>query len=345
MLIVMQIGASKEEIFTVIDQIEINGFHAHPIFGQERTVIGVVGEVPPTSADPFMTLTGVEQVVRVSRAYKLASREKFRENTRFTLRCHGANGDVEVGGESILMIAGPFAVDSRSQALEAAQAVKEAGVHILLGGAFKDNLSPHAGAGMDQAGLEVLAEVRTTTGLPVVVEVSAPDQVPLVATYADVLQIGGHNMQNYALLHAAGESQHPVLIKRGDTAMLEELIMAAEYILSHGNGRVMLCERGIRTFETFSPYTTDINAIPALKILSHLPVLLDPTNSSGCSHYIPAVARAAIAAGADGLIVQVQPAADGERSDGKQSLNPAEYAALVRQVRGIAEAMGRTLPF
>jgi 3-deoxy-7-phosphoheptulonate synthase len=234
-------------------------------------------------------------------------------------------------------------VEDRLQYLETAFAVREAGAHALRGGAYKPRTSPYSFQGLGEAGLEILAEAREQTGMPVVTEVMSPEQVPLVTKYADVLQIGARNMQNYALLHAAGESQHPVLIKRGMMATIEELLMAAEYVLSHGNRRVILCERGIRTFETATRNTTDINAIPVLKEATHLPVILDPSHSTGKWEYVTAVARAAVAAGADGLMIEVHPNPAEAKSDGAQSLKPERFAELVRQVRVIAEAVGRDL--
>jgi 3-deoxy-7-phosphoheptulonate synthase len=250
---------------------------------------------------------------------------------------------VQVGGNEVVIIAGPCAVESRSQLLETAQAVREAGAHALRGGAFKPRTSPYSFQGLGEAGLEILAEARELTGMPIVTEVMSEEQVSLVARYADVFQIGTRNMQNYSLLHAVGESRQPVLLKRGMSASVEELLMAAEYILSHGNQNVLLCERGIRTFETSTRNTTDINAIPVLKSLTHLPVILDPSHSTGHCEYVAAIARAGIAAGADGLIVEVHPHPDEALSDGGQSLRPELFAELVSQVGIIAQAVGRSL--
>jgi 3-deoxy-7-phosphoheptulonate synthase len=273
----------------------------------------------------------------ISRPYKLASREFSPQDTHFRL------DGVEIGGPGVVIIAGPCSVESRTQMLEVAQAVKEAGAHALRGGAYKPRTSPYSFQGMGEAGLEILAEARQVTGLPTVSEVMSPEQVPLVAAYVDVLQIGARNMQNYPLLHAAGASQHPVLLKRGMSATLEELLMASEYLLSNGNRRVMLCERGIRTFETATRNTTDINAIPVLKSLSHLPVIFDPSHSTGHWQYVEAIARAGIAAGADGLIVEVHLSPDDALSDGIQSLKPERFVQLVAQARAIASAIGRDL--
>jgi 3-deoxy-7-phosphoheptulonate synthase len=243
----------------------------------------------------------------------------------------------------VIIIAGPCSVESRKQLLETAHAVREAGAHALRGGAYKPRTSPYSFQGMGEAGLEILAEARQETGLAVVTEVMAPEQIPLVMSHADMLQVGARNMQNYNLLHAVGESQYPTLLKRGPSATIDELLMAAEYILSHGNRKVVLCERGIRTYETATRNTTDINAIPVLKSLTHLPVILDPSHGTGHWEYVEAVARAGIAAGADGLIVEVHPEPTMALSDGGQSLKPERFADLVKQTKAIAEAVGRSL--
>ena len=339
MLIVMRTNATPLEIENVITRVESLGLRAHVSRGEERTVIGAVGEGTEAIKHQhvFMTMQGVDRVVPISRPYKLASREFSPQDTVFPL------DGVSIGGEGIVIMAGPCAVESRSQTLEIALAVQEAGAHILRGGAFKPRTSPYSFPGLGEAGLEILAEVRQVTGMPVVTEVMSPEQVPLVTAHADILQIGARNMQNFALLHAAGKSQHPVLLKRGMSATVEELLMAAEYILSHGNRRVMLCERGIRTFETSTRNTTDINAIPVLKSLSHLPVMIDPSHSTGHWQYVSAVARAGIAAGADGLIVEVHTAPEEALSDGEQSLKPERFAEMVRQVKAIAQAIGRSV--
>jgi 3-deoxy-7-phosphoheptulonate synthase len=335
MMIVMNTEASQDQINTVVARIEANGFKAHLSKGEERTVIGVLGNNPIVIREQFVYMPGIERIVPISRPYKIASREFIPQNTVFPL------DGIQIGGDQVVIMAGPCAVEGRSQLLEAAQAVKEAGAQVLRGGAYKPRTSPYSFQGLGEEGLEILAEARQVTGLPVVTEVMAPELVPLVAKYADVLQIGARNMQNIALLHAAGESQHPVLLKRGNAATIEELLMAAEYILSHGNQRVILCERGIRTFETATRNTTDINAIPVLKTLTHLPVILDPSHSTGHWEFVTPVARAAIAAGADGLIVEVHPNPLEALSDGGQSLKPERFAELVHQVRAIARDLGR----
>ena len=293
------------------------------------------GNEPYKTREQFIFLPGVDRIVPISRPYKIASREFIPENTVFPL------DGIQMGGDQVVLIAGPCAVESRSQLLETAIAVKEAGAQALRGGAYKPRSSPYAFQGLGEEGLEILAEARQMTGLPIVTEVMAPEMVPMVAKYADVLQIGARNMQNFALLHAAGESQQPVLLKRGNSATIEELLMAAEYILSHGNRRVILCERGIRTFETATRNTTDINAVPVLKALTHLPVILDPSHSTGRWEYVMPIARAAVAAGADGLIIEVHLNPAEALSDGGQSLKPEKFAALVTQVRAIARDVGR----
>jgi 3-deoxy-7-phosphoheptulonate synthase len=275
--------------------------------------------------------------VPITRPYKLTSREFRLENSLVSI-----NG-LHFGGEGIVIIAGPCSVENRSQLMETAWAVREAGAHALRGGAFKPRTSPYSFQGLGLVGLELLAEARQATGLPVVTEVTTTEQIPMMANYADVLQLGARNMQNFALLHALGESQKPILLKRGMSATIEELLMSAEYILSHGNRRVILCERGIRTYETATRNTTDINAIPVLKAQTHLPVILDPSHSTGNWGYVGAIARAAVAAGADGLIVEVHQNPAEALSDGGQSLKPERFAEMVVQVKAIAEAVGRSL--
>lgn len=337
MMIVMQTDARDDQIRAVVDRVTASGLQAHVSRGEERTVIGVVGDRDRIHPEGFTHLPGVDRVVPISPPYKLASRDFHPADSHFPL------DGVSVGGQGIVLIAGPCSVESRAQLIEIAVAVREGGAHALRGGAFKPRTSPYSFQGLGEAGLEILAEARELTGLPVITEVMAPEQVPLVQRYADVLQIGARNMQNFALLHAAGQSDHPVLLKRGLMSTIEELLMAAEYILSHGNRRVMLCERGIRSFETATRNTTDINAIPVLKSSTHLPVILDPSHSTGNWRYVAAVARAGIAAGADGLMLEVHNNPAEALSDGGQSLKPERFARLVAQVRTVAEAVGRSL--
>jgi 3-deoxy-7-phosphoheptulonate synthase len=335
MMIIMNMEASEAQIQSVIARVEANGFKTHFSRGDERVVIGVLGNNPSQIREQLIYLPGIDRIVPISRPYKIASRELVTSNTVVAL------DGVQVGGEEVVIMAGPCAVESRPQLLETAIAVKEAGAQVLRGGAYKPRTSPYAFQGLGEEGLEILAEAREKTGLPIVTEVMAPELVPTVAKYTDILQIGARNMQNFALLHAAGESQKPVLLKRGNSATIEELLMAAEYVLSHGNNRVMLCERGIRTFETATRNTTDINAIPVLKALTHLPVILDPSHSTGNWEYVTPIARAGIAAGADGLIVEVHCHPEQAMSDGGQSLKPERFAQLVKQVRAIARDVDR----
>jgi 3-deoxy-7-phosphoheptulonate synthase len=337
MMIIMRTEATQTQIASIVDRIESQGLRAHISRGAERTVIGAIGDGRPVNRDQFVLMPGVDRVVPISRPYKLASREFIPRDSVFPL-----NG-LEVKSGEVLIIAGPCSVESREQIIESAYVVREAGAHALRGGAFKPRTSPYSFQGLMEEGLKMLAEARELTGLPVVTEAMSPEQVPLVAEYADVIQIGTRNMQNYALLHAAGESDKPVLLKRGMSASVDELLMAAEYILSHGNNRVILCERGIRTFETATRNTTDINAIPVLKAHTHLPVFVDPSHGTGHWEYVNAVARAGIAAGADGLLVEVHPHPEQALSDGGQSLKPERFAELVLQIQAIAAAVGRTL--
>jgi 3-deoxy-7-phosphoheptulonate synthase len=335
MMIIMNVEASPEQIQAVVAKIEQNGFKAHLSTGEERTIIGVVGNNPIQTRDQFLFMPGISRIVPISRPYKIASREFISQNSVLAL------DGIKIGGEEVVIMAGPCAVESRSQLLETAQAIKEAGAQVLRGGAFKPRSSPYSFQGLGEEGLEILAEARQIYGLPIVTEVMATEEFALVSKYADILQIGARNMQNFALLHAAGESQKTILLKRGMAATVDELLMAAEYILSHGNRNVILCERGIRTFETSTRNTTDINAIPVLKSLTHLPVLLDPSHSTGRWDLVAPIALAGIAAGADGLIIEVHPHPEEALSDGAQSLKPERFATLVKNARAIARDVGR----
>lgn len=335
MMIIMNVEATEAQVAVVVEQIKANGFKPLVLHGEERKVIAVVGNDPYNTREQYIFLPGVDRVMPISRPYKMTSREFKPENTVFPL------DGIEVGGDEVVIMAGPCSVESRSQLLETAQAIKEAGGQVLRGGAYKPRTSPYSFQGLGEEGLAILAEARELTGLPIVTEVISHDLVPLVTKYADIIQIGARNMQNFALLNAAGESQHPILLKRGNSASVEELLMAAEYILSHGNKKVILCERGIRTFETSTRNTTDINAIPVLKSLTHLPVFLDPSHSTGRWEFVTPIARAGIAAGADGLIVEVHLNPEKALSDGVQSLKPERFAQLVRQARAIARDVDR----
>lgn len=337
MIVVMKQGATHAQIVNVTARIEQLGCQAHISEGKERTIIGVIGNGRPLDGGPIERMDGVERTVPVLQPFKLASREFHPQDTIVPV-----NG-VIIGDRKLIVMAGPCAVESHDQLLEAARAVKSAGAQMLRGGAFKPRTSPYSFQGLGEEGLRLLAAAREETGLPVITEVMAPEQVPLVTTYADVLQIGARNMQNYALLHAVGEAQCPVLLKRGMMSTIEELLMAAEYVLSHGNDRVVLCERGIRTFEKYTRNTLDISAVPLLKQLSHLPVVVDPSHSTGKWELVGAVSRAAVAAGADGLLIEVHPHPSRALSDGAQSLKPETFTQLMVELRAVAQAVGREL--
>ncbi len=336
-MIIMKPNATPQQVDHVLEHIKSAGLTPHLSQGVEATIIGAIGETHNLPTELFEGLDGVESVQRITQPYKLASRQFHPQNSLFPL------DGFTIGGDEIAIIAGPCSVESRAQILETAQAVKEAGACALRGGVFKPRTSPYSFQGLGEEGLEYLAEARQRTGLPLVVEIMSQTQLNLMTRYVDVLQIGARNMQNYNLLRAVGETRTPVLLKRGLSATIEELLMSAEYILSGGNSRLILCERGIRTYETATRNTTDINAIPVLKALTHLPVILDPSHSTGHAEYVTAIARAAIAAGADGLILEVHPDPAHALSDGKQSLRPEKFAELVRQVAQIAGVLGRRL--
>ena len=337
MIVIMKARATMREKSNVIAWAEDAGRKVHLSEGDEQVIIGIIGDGRPLNRQQVERMSGVERVVPVLKPFKIASREFQPDDTVFPIGSH------QVGGKGLILMAGPCSVESRSQIIETAHAVKEAGAHILRGGAFKPRSSPYSFQGLGEEGLKYLADAREQTGLPVITEVMEPALVPLVCEYADILQIGARNMQNYALLHAVGESQHPVLLKRGMSSLIEEWLMSAEYILSHGNGRVMLCERGIRTFETYTRNTFDINAIAVAKHLSHLPVIADPSHATGKWEYVAAAAKASVAAGADGLIIEVHPEPAAAMSDGAQSLKPERFAQLVRDMKKLAPALGRDI--
>jgi len=337
MMIVMRKDATTSQVANVTAKIEQMGCQAHISQGEERTIIGIVGNGRPLDHELIEQWDGVEKTMPILKPFKRASREFHPQDTVVT-----ANG-VTIGGRQLVVIAGPCAVESLDQMLEIAHAVKEQGAQLLRGGAFKPRTSPYSFQGLGEEGLRILGKVRQDTGLGVVTEVMDPEMVPLVTTYADVLQVGARNMQNFALLHAIGKAHRPVLLKRGMMSTMEELLMAAEYVLSHGNDRIILCERGIRTFETYTRNTLDIAAVPLLKQLSHLPVIVDPSHGTGKWELVEPVSRAAIAAGADGLIVEVHTHPEAALSDGAQSLKPDRFATMMQNLGRIAEAVGRTL--
>ncbi|MCL5271446.1 MAG: 3-deoxy-7-phosphoheptulonate synthase [bacterium] len=336
MIIVMEPGSSKERIDAVIRRIEDLGYGAHPIYGVERTVIGCVGHEDKSPLSQLESMPGVEAAIPILKPYKLVGREFKPEPSVLDF------AGVPVGGERLAIVAGPCSVESRQQVLEIAHAVREAGAQFLRGGAFKPRTSPYAFQGLRGKGLEYLCEARAATGLKIVTEIVSVEDLPLM-NEVDVLQIGARNCQNYALLNAVGQTKKPVVLKRGMSTLISEFLMSAEYILSEGNYNVALCERGIRTFETATRFTLDLNAIPVIKSLSHLPVLVDPSHGTGNWHYVEAMARASVAAGADGLMIEVHPDPKNALSDGPQSLKPEKFQKLVVEVRKIGEAMGRKI--
>ncbi len=337
MFVAMKPHATEAEFQAVVEKIKTLGLTPHPIIGAERRVVAVIGNVSGVDPEDFSAMPGVVEAMRVSQPFKLVSREVKEEDTVIDV------GGVPLGGPGITVIAGPCSVESREQILEAAHAVKKAGARFLRGGAFKPRTSPYEFQGLREEGLKLLALAREQTGLKVVTEIKDTETIPMLLEYADVLQVGARNMQNYSLLERLGAVKKPVLLKRGLSATIKEWLMAAEYIVAKGNHNVALCERGIRTFETMTRNTLDINAVPVLKALTHLPVIVDPSHGIGLRAHVPAIARAGIAAGADGIIVEVHPRPETALSDGHQSLTPAEFEGLMKQVRVIAGAVGRPM--
>jgi 3-deoxy-7-phosphoheptulonate synthase len=337
MIIVMQAGTAQADLDRVVSRVEALRLRPHVIVGTERTVVAVVGDERDAQGAGFETLPGVASVLPILAPYKVASREVQSEPTIVKA------GPLVVGGKSIGVIAGPCSVESREQIVGTARAVKAAGATGLRGGAFKPRTSPYSFQGMKEKGLELLAEARAETGLAVVTEVVAPEDVPLVAQYADVLQVGARNMQNYRLLEAVGRVQTPVLLKRGPAASVEELLLAAEYILDAGNRQVMLCERGIRTFETHTRFTLPLATVPWLHARTHLPVVVDPSHGTGHANLVESMAAASVAAGADGLIIEVHPDPKCASSDGAQTIDFAAFERTMQICRRVAEAVGRTL--
>ncbi len=338
MIIVMRKGATPEEIQHVIDRVEEMGLKSHPIYGTERTVIAAIGDKRGVDVTFFTAAPGVERAMPILAPFKMASLEVKKERTEVPL-----GRGVTIGGRRIGVIAGPCSVENRDDLLRTAQTVKNAGAVGLRGGAFKPRTSPYAFQGLEEEGLKFLREAGDETGLAVVTEVIGENYVELVGRYADVLQIGARNMQNYRLLKAVGQTQKPVLLKRGFSSTLQELLLAAEYILSQGNPNVMLCVRGIRSFETYTRFTMDLAAVPALSEQTHLPVVVDPSHATGKRSLVTSLCRAAVAAGADGLLVEVHPEPERALSDGAQSLKFDEFQKMMDQIRPIAEAVGRTL--
>jgi 3-deoxy-7-phosphoheptulonate synthase len=339
MIIVMKSGATKRERDEVIKKIKEFGYKPHIIHGTTRDVIGAVGdERGKVVLQSIEFMQGVESVVPILKPYKLASRELKRETSIVPI-----TGTVAIGGKEIIVMAGPCAVESEDQILDVASAVKKAGAKVLRGGAFKPRTSPYAFQGMKEEGLKLLAEAREKTGLPIITEVVNPETADLVAEYADILQIGTRNAQNFELLKKLGQLKKPILLKRGMSMTIQELLMSAEYIMSEGNQAVILCERGIRTFETATRNTLDLSAIPVLKEKTHLPVVVDPSHATGNYRYVAPMSFAAIAAGADGLIIEVHPDPEHALSDGPQSLIPNKFTLLMEKMRLFAEVSDRSI--
>jgi 3-deoxy-7-phosphoheptulonate synthase len=338
MLVVMQNHATQAEIARVVEAIEEMGYAARPMPGETRTTVGLVGNDGRVDGSRIEALPGVAEIIHVSKPYKQVSREWKAENTIVTI----APG-VSFGGSEIVIIAGPCSVESEEQIIAAARAVRDAGATALRGGAFKPRSSPYSFQGLGKRGLELLAIARRETGLPIVTEALDEEGANLVAECADCIQIGARNMQNYSLLRAVGRIGKPVLLKRGMAATITDLLMSAEYILAEGNGQVILCERGIRSFDTMTRNLFDLTAIPIVQRLSHLPMIADPSHGTGLRDKVIPMARAAVAAGADGVIVEVHPTPDRALSDGGQSLYPDQFARLIVELRAITNAIGRSL--
>ncbi len=339
MIIIMESGAQRDVIDPVIARVGELGLKAHPIFGENQTIIGVVGlPLPPTLDEMFEILPGVERVVRVSKKYKLAGWDFHPEKTVIWI------DDVAIGADDITIIAGPCSVESEEQTLEAARAVVAAGATIMRGGAYKPRTSPYEFRGLGVEGLKILARAREETGLKIITEVMTPADVEIVGQYTDIFQIGARNCQNYLLLEEVGKARKPVMLKRGLSLLIEEWLLAAEYVMAQGNPDVILCERGIRTFEQATRNTLDVSAVPVIQSMSHLPVFIDPSHAAGKRPFVPALALAGIAAGADGLMIEVHPSPDHAMSDGAQSLDFDEFNALMPKLSAVAQAVGRTLP-
>ena len=337
MIVVMKVGSSQDEISGVKNRIEDAGLKAHISQGVDYTVIGVLGQVFPELRDVLELLPGVDQVIPVSKPYKLASREFHPQDTIIKI-----NG-VAIGGNEIIVMAGPCAVESEEQLLSTAHAVKAAGATVLRGGAFKPRTSPYQFRGLGESGLKILAQASKETQMPIITEVISPDHVDLVAKYADILQIGARNMQNFILLDEVGKTKKPVLLKRGLSSNIQEWLLAAEYILAQGNEQIILCERGIRTFETYTRNTMDLSAIPVIEKVSHLPIIADPSHATGKWYLVTPLALAAVAAGADGLLIEVHPNPDLALTDGPQSLTFDNFRLLMSQLLPIAQTKNRKL--
>lgn len=339
MIIVMKAGAAKKDRDAVLKRIRELGYKPHIIHGETRDVIGAIGDERGKAVlQSLESLHGVENVVPILQPYKLASKEIKKEQSLVRI-----SDDVVIGGQQLIVMAGPCSVESEKQIIDSAIAVKKAGAHVLRGGAFKPRTSPYSFQGLEEDGLKLLAKARDLTGLPFVTEVINPETAELVAEYSDILQIGARNSQNFALLKKVGQLRKPVLLKRGMSMTIQEFLMSAEYIMSEGNQSVILCERGIRTFETATRNTLDLSAIPVLKEKTHLPVVIDPSHGTGNHRYVAPMCYASVAAGADGLIVEVHPDPEHASSDGPQSLKPAKFDIMMEKLKLFAEAAGKTL--
>ncbi|MFA5366945.1 MAG: 3-deoxy-7-phosphoheptulonate synthase [Dehalococcoidia bacterium] len=338
MLIVMHQGHSEKDVVELLDRLSRMGFTGHVSQGVERTVVGVVGQTYPQLKDTFETWPQVEEVVPISKPFKLACREFKPEPTTIKV------GNVIIGGNKLAVMAGPCAVESEEQVISVAQAVKAAGANILRGGAYKPSTSPYSFRGLGKQGLKLLEKAGRETGMPVITEVMSPEDVELVAEYADILQVGARSMQNFFLLDEVGKSKKPVMLKRGLAATIQEWLLSAEYILSQGNNKVIMCARGIRTFETYTRNTMDLDSIPIIKKLSHLPIIADPSHGTGKWYLVTPMALAAVAAGADGLMVEVHPTPDTALKDGAQSLTFENFNRLMTLVTPVASSIGRSMP-
>ncbi len=337
MILVIKNDISQKEFDEIIAKIKQLGFTPHISKGVKKTIIGLIGEQAERYKEVFESMEGVEHISEIEQPFKLASREFKEESTIVKV------GNVEIGGKKVVIIAGPCAVESREQIINIAKIVKSYGADLLRGGAFKPRTSPYTFQGLGEEGLKYLAEAKEITGLGIVTEVMSVEQIPLVYKYADMFQIGARNMQNYDLLKEVGKTDKPVLLKRGMASTVKELLMSAEYIISRGNYNVVLCERGIRTFEDSTRFTLDLNAIPVIKSKSHLPVIIDPSHGIGIRNFVPIMAKAGIAAGADGIIVEVHTNPQEALSDGPQSIFPEQFKQMVEELKLIALAVGRTL--
>jgi len=339
MIIIMKPKATDEQINHVVDKLKQNGFGIHLSKGVERTVIGAIGDKTAIELDALAMMAGVSEIVPIRKPYKLVSREFQEKDTVIKI-----SKDLSIGaGQKIVVMAGPCSVESKASIMDIAEIVKKSGANALRGGAFKPRTSPYSFQGLGEEGLKYLAAARKKTGLPVVTEVMDTREVDLVAKYADVLQVGARNMANFNLLKEVGKTKKPILLKRGPGSTVKELLMSAEYVISEGNKNVILCERGIKTFETATRNTLDLNAVPLIKKLTHLPVIVDPSHGTGEWDLVPAMTLASVAAGADGVMIEVHPQPEAAMSDGGQSLKPETFATLMKELKQVAKAVGREL--